>query len=112
MNLIVNLKDEINLMKRLLLLLSLNPSLDMAWEDADFLSYIMQNNPFMQSQQNVVDEYRLSKTWMERVKKGSTFVARATAEGSEFVDSSSTIFGGVNISIPFSTDVKLYPKVV
>jgi len=91
-------------MKRLLLLLSLNPSLALAWEDADLLSYIMQNNPVMQSHQNVVDEYSLSKTWMDRIRKGSTIVARATAGGSEFVDSSSTVFGGVNISIPFSTE--------
>ncbi len=91
-------------MKRLLLLLSLNPSLAIAWEDADLLSYIMQNNPVMQSHKNVVDEYSLSKTWMDRIKKGTTIVARATAGGSEFVDSSSTVFGGVNISIPFSTE--------
>ena len=91
-------------MKRLLLLLSLTPSLAIAWEDADLLSYIMQNNPVMQSHQQVVNEYTLSKTWMDRIKRGSTLVARATAGGSEFVDSSSTVFGGINISIPFSTE--------
>jgi len=41
------------------------------------MKYIMQNNPVMQSHQQVVNEYTLSKTWMDRIKIGSTLVARA-----------------------------------
>ena len=91
-------------MKRLLLLLSLSPSLSHAWEDTELLNYIMKTNPVMQSHQLVVDEFQGSKGWMERIEKGSSFVARVTAGGSEFTDASNTVFGGINISIPLSTE--------
>lgn len=44
---------------------------------------------------------------MDRIEKGSSLVARLTAGGSEFTENvSSTVFGGINISIPLSTEME------
>jgi len=91
-------------LKKLLILLSLNPSLSFAWEDTELLQFIMRNNPVLQSHHYVVEEYQVPNNWLDKAKNGTSFVARATAGGSEYDGgATSTVFGGVSISIPLSS---------
>jgi len=78
------------------------PNLSYAWEDADVLEFITETNPIIRAQMRVTKAFEVPDT-LTWVLQNTSVSGRVGLGGTEFRDTTTTVYGGLQFNIPLAS---------